>query len=76
MATVAQNIETVAQAHAALRAHCMSARIEETATHVIVWFPPGYSLAGVRVALAMGKAAAYRKALDVAERTWREDLPK
>lgn len=72
MQNIAHNIAEADRTARELASHCMAARIERTADHLMVWFPPGYSLGGVRVALAMGQAAANRKALEICEREWKK----
>lgn len=72
---ITENLIAIETAREALQAHCMAARIITDATHLTVYFPPGYPLDGVRVSWGIGKAQAYRKALSVAEQTWTDSYP-
>lgn len=65
------NIEKARQAREAVNKHCMAARVHETKSHLLVIFPLGFRLDGVRVSMANGVAWACDKALAKMEETWR-----
>ena len=69
--TIRQNIAVAKDARARLQAHCMAAKIEESRSHLLVIFPPGYGLSGVRVSMANGIAWACDQALQRMEATWK-----
>lgn len=71
MSTIQANIKAAKAARAKVTAHCMAAKVQEGREHLLVIFPPGYSLDGVRVTMANGVAWAYEKALERMERTWK-----
>jgi len=64
------NIKAATAALDALQAHPMAARVERTAQHLTVLFPPGYRLDGVRVSMANGILWACQKAIEKMETTW------
>jgi hypothetical protein len=70
--TIHYNMAAAAEVRSKLVAHCMTANLEETPDHILVYFPPGYQLDGVRVSMANGKKWAYEKALEKAEQTWQQ----
>lgn len=70
MGNIRDNIAAAKEARAKLRAHCMAFRITETETHLLVIFPTGYRLDGVRVSMTNGIAWACEKALEKMEHVW------
>lgn len=53
-----------------VREHCMAAKVQRDASHLLVIFPPGYRLDGVRVTMANGIKWACEQALSRMEREW------
>ena len=55
---------------AQVKAHCMAAKVESTRGHLLVTFPPGYRVNGVRVTKTNGMVWACEQALSRMEREW------
>ena len=68
--TPQQNIAAANGALAKVKAHCMAARVKRDRQHLLVYFPPGYRLDGVRVTMANGVKWACEQALSRMEREW------
>lgn len=68
---IKKNIAAANAARAAVRRHCMAFRVTETKDHLIVVFPCGFQLDGVRVSMANGIVWACEKALEKMEQTWK-----
>lgn len=74
MQNVQANIKAANEARARVKAHCMAVSVEESPSHLLVLYPEGYSVGGVRVSMANGVVWAYDKALEKMEQEWRKDL--
>lgn len=76
MNRIEQNIAEFTDALKAVKAHCMCARIEESAGKMIVSYPPGYDEAlgygGLRIDR---NAVMMRQALEIMERDWLRSFP-
>jgi len=68
--TIQQNTRAAFDARLAVRNHCMATRVVESREHLMVYFPPGYQLDGVRVSMANGVTWACKKAIEKMEATW------
>jgi hypothetical protein len=68
-------IEKVREGLAAVKAHCMCLRFEETRTHYRAIYPDGYFPNGVQVDKRLGKHVALERMLIVMERHWKESFP-
>ncbi len=71
MGSVQENIKAAEQAVRSVQEHCMCAKMERNRTHLLVLFPPGYGLDGVRVTTVNGVKWACEQALARMERTWK-----
>lgn len=72
--TIQDHIATAKISRDRVAAHCMAAKVEETETHLLVMYPPGYQLDGVRVSKANGIAWACDRALFNMEKAWRGEV--
>lgn len=73
-----ENTQAVADALAAVKAHCMCARFEDDGARYLVYLPPGYRVDAVGVAKEMqpgGKARALAILLEKLQFYWLVDLP-
>lgn len=73
--TIQSRVATVRERLAAVKAHCMCLRFEETRTHYRVIYPEGYFPQGVQVSKGLGKRIALERLLLVIERHWKESFP-
>lgn len=71
---VSDNINAVAVALEAVKAHCMCLKFEETETHYRVIYPNGFFPDGSQVHKGMGKAAALNRLADAMERHWKSSM--
>lgn len=69
------NIQRVSELRKRVKSHCMCLHYEEDENHVLVYYPEGYRIGGVRVSKGMGLAKALEKALEYMEKEWTESLP-
>lgn len=74
--SIIQNIEEFTAARHAVEAHCMCARLEESAGKLIVYYPEGYDeslgYGGLRIDR---NAVMLRRALEIMERDWLASFP-
>ena len=71
--SIIQNIEEYTSARRAVEAHCMCARIDETAGKLIVYYPEGdFITGGLRIDR---NAVMLRRAIDIMERDWLASFP-
>ena len=70
MKTVRENMSELKVAKLAVVAHCMCARLEETADKYRVIYPPGYFPDGVQASKAVGKIKALGLMLAAMDRHW------
>lgn len=68
--TIQANVRRANDALAAVKAHCMAARVEVTKAHLMIWYAPGYRVDGLRVSLANGLAWACEQAIPRMEKHW------
>lgn len=69
-----QRIEQVEANKALVLAHCMCARFEETPSHFVVTYPPGFRFGACSVAKGMGQAKALEVLLSRMELHWKDEL--
>ncbi len=72
--TVQARIKAVADAKAAVLAHCMCAAFEEAPGYFFVLYPPGFCVDGCRVSKGMGQANALAVLLEKMELHWKGGL--
>jgi len=72
---IKENIKQAADAKAAVLAHCMCLKYEETGTHYRVIYPDGYYPNGVQVDKRLGKKEGHERLLAAMERHWKESFP-
>ena len=72
--TIHNRVAKVRDRLAAVKAHCMCLRFEETRTHYRVIYPDGYFPEGIQVDKRLGKHVALERMLIVMERHWKESF--
>jgi hypothetical protein len=77
--TICENIEAVAEAEAAVKAHCMCRAFHMDDCYYHVLYPAGFTLDGLDGVqfcyLYVGKAVALQRLLKSMERCWLESFP-
>jgi hypothetical protein len=74
--SIRENIEAVAEAEEAVKAHCMCRAFHMDDYHYRVLYPAGFALDGVQCCyLHVGKAVALQRLLESMERCWLESFP-
>lgn len=73
--TIQTRVAKVRERLAAVKAHCMCLRFEETRTHYRAIYPEGYFPQGVQVDKRLGKSVALERMLLAMERHWKESFP-
>lgn len=68
--TIQQNIATAKDARKRLADHHMAAKVDETESHIMVTYPPGFFPDAVRVTKANGIVWAVDQALIRMDRAW------
>lgn len=70
--TIVKNIAALADAKRRVQAHPMCAKYEEQPAHLLITYPPGFRVDGLRVSLANGATWAHCEALRKMEQHWRD----
>lgn len=72
--TIQANIRRSKEALATVKAHPMALRVEITKGHLLVRYPEGFRVDGLRVSMANGLAWACEQAVTRMEKHWRNEL--
>jgi len=72
--TIQDHIKAAKLARERVVSHCMALKVEETETHLLVIYPMGYQLDGVRVSKTNGIVWACERALINMEKAWRGEV--
>jgi hypothetical protein len=68
--TIQDNIRRANEALATVKAHCMAFNVVVKKDYLLVWYPLGYRVDGLRVSMANGLAWACNKAIELMEIHW------